>query len=59
MLSAKHAETGRLCDTFRKMAEEEHLSRKDLGLSRQEYTAMLGTIEWERWSNGAWGPNRN
>ena len=27
------------------MAEEEHLSRKDLGLSRQEYTAMLGTIE--------------
>lgn len=44
-LSVKHAEVGRQCRTLMKMAEEAHLSGKDMGLSRQEYMAVMGTIE--------------
>ena len=44
-LSLKHAEVGRQCRTFMKMAEEAHLSCKDMGLSQQEYMAVMGTIE--------------
>ena len=35
-LSMKHAEVGRQCRTFMKMAEDAQLSWKELGLSQQE-----------------------
>ena len=41
----KHAEVGRQCRTFMKMAEDAQLSWKELGLSQQEYMAVQGTIE--------------
>ena len=44
-LSMKHAEVGRQCRIFMKMAEDAQLSWKELGLSQQEYMAVQGTIE--------------